>query len=68
MSLRGAQRLRGAAEANPEIPRVARNRLRNPMNSSTYKIRDCFAPLAMTTLGAFYETINFEIRNFGTPL
>jgi hypothetical protein len=25
------QRLRGAAEANPEIPRAARNRLRNPL-------------------------------------
>jgi A/G-specific adenine glycosylase len=30
MSLRGVKRLRGKAEANPEIPRSARNKLRNP--------------------------------------
>lgn len=30
MSLRGVKRLRGNAEANPEIPRSARNKLRNP--------------------------------------
>ena len=29
VSLRGAKRLRGKAEANPEIPRSARNKLRN---------------------------------------
>jgi hypothetical protein len=29
-SLRGVKRLRGQAQANPEIPRFARNRLRNP--------------------------------------
>lgn len=33
----------------------------NPMKSSTYEIRDCFAPLAMTTLWTFYESI---IHNF----
>ncbi|MBS3907654.1 MAG: hypothetical protein KGZ49_11535 [Syntrophaceae bacterium] len=27
---RGVKRLRGEAEANPEIPRLARNMLRNP--------------------------------------
>jgi len=27
------------------------------MKSSTYKIRDCFAALATTTSGTFYETI-----------
>jgi hypothetical protein len=30
LSLRGVKRLRGKAEANPEIPRFARNKLRNP--------------------------------------
>jgi A/G-specific adenine glycosylase len=30
LSLRGGKRLRGKAEANPEIPRSARNKLRNP--------------------------------------
>jgi len=29
LSLRGGERLRGKAEANPEIPRSARNKLRN---------------------------------------
>jgi histone acetyltransferase (RNA polymerase elongator complex component) len=32
LSLRGGKRLRGEAEANPEIPLFARNRLRNPKN------------------------------------
>ena len=32
LSLRGGERLRGEAEANPEIPLFARNRLRNPKN------------------------------------
>jgi hypothetical protein len=31
LSLRGAMRLRSEAEANSEIPRFARNKLRNPM-------------------------------------
>jgi hypothetical protein len=30
VSLRGVERLRGKAEANQEIPRSARNKLRNP--------------------------------------
>ena len=53
MSLRGAKRLRGNAEANSEIPHFVRNKLSNPMKSNTYEIRDCFAPLAMTTLRVF---------------
>ncbi len=38
----------------------------NPMIPSTYKIRDCFAPLATTILGTFYEFINngFLKKNF----
>jgi hypothetical protein len=32
----------------------------NLMKSTTYKIRDCFASLAMTTLRAFYETIKVQ--------
>jgi len=32
LSLRGGERLRGEAEANPEIPLFVRNRLRNPKN------------------------------------
>jgi len=31
--MRGAKRLRGKVEANSEIPRFARNRLRNPMKN-----------------------------------
>jgi len=46
------------AEANPEIPHFVRNRLRNPMKSSTYKTRDCFTSFATTTFWTFYETIN----------
>ena len=33
LSLRGAERLQGGAEANPEIPRFARNKLRNPLKN-----------------------------------
>jgi hypothetical protein len=33
LSLRGTERLRGVAEANSEIPRFARNKLRNPMKN-----------------------------------
>ena len=48
LSLREAKRLRGEAEANPEpvphqIPRCARNRLRNPSVRG-----DCFTSFAMT--------------------
>ena len=32
------------------------------MKSSTYEIRDCFAPLATTTLETFYETIKYQNR------
>jgi hypothetical protein len=34
VSLRRAERLRGGAEANPEIPRFARNKLRNPKTNA----------------------------------
>ena len=37
----------------------------NPMKSSTLKIRDCFDPLAMTTLGTFYETIKIKLKDKG---
>ena len=42
LSLRGAKRLRGRAEANLEIPHFVRNRLRNlPFWGGK---RDCFPP------------------------
>ena len=47
LSLRGAERLRGVAEANPEIPCFARNKLRNPLKN---EIATPFG-LAMTTCG-----------------
>ena len=40
LSLRGTEWLRGAAEANPEIPRAARNRLRNPMRLPRFARND----------------------------
>ena len=40
LSLRRAKWLRGATEANPEIPRVARNRLRNPMRLPRFARND----------------------------
>jgi len=40
-----------------EIPRCARNRLRNLLISSSYSQWDCFATLAMTAPATFYETI-----------
>jgi hypothetical protein len=43
-SLRGVERLRGEAEANPEIPRFARNRLRNP-----FKDAACFGRCGLAT-------------------
>ena len=38
----------------------------NPMKSSTYEIRDCFAPLAMTTLWTFYESIKIGNEKYFT--
>ena len=40
LSLRGTKWLRGAAEANPEIPRAARNKLRNPMRLPRFARND----------------------------
>jgi hypothetical protein len=40
LSLRGTEWLRGAAEANPEIPRAARNKLRNPMRLPRFARND----------------------------
>ena len=59
--------MRGNAEANSEIPHFVRNKLRNPMESNTYEIRDCFAPLAMTTLWAFYGFIKRYIKKVKSP-
>jgi len=34
------------------------------MKSSAYKIRDCFALLATTTLGTFYDTLKISNAKF----
>ena len=57
--------MRGVAEANPEIPRFARNKLRNPMKN---EIATPFG-LAMTTYGvkifiAFVLIQHPDIRAF----
>jgi len=44
LSLRGAEWLRGAAEANPEIPRFARNKFRNPRKD------EIATPFALNTM------------------
>jgi len=44
LSLRGVKRLRGKAEANPEIPRFARNKLRNPREN------EIATPFALNTM------------------
>ena len=55
--------LRGACEPKPRgEAAVGRSNL---MKSSTYKMRDCFAWLAMTTLGTFYEPVLYGFsKNF----
>jgi len=59
LSLREAKRLRGEAEANPEIPRFARNRLRNPNEVAT----PAFDRLAMTKKQAL-QSHEFIVRRF----
>ena len=58
LSSRGVKRLRGKTEANPEIPRFARNKLRNP------KIEEIATPfgLAMTCKGNKCLCINNNLR------
>ena len=75
LSLQGTKWLRGAAEANPEIPRAARNRLRNPMRLPRFARNDSsiHVHLFMTfTIGMpdylFTLSLLFEIQKWQISL